>query len=176
MQKISLSDRMYVWFENLTMKLVPQRSVGPVFKWLFKFPILLHKIGMGWMMHRYVLLLITRGRKSGQPRLTPVEYVYDAEKCMYWITAGWAGNTDWYRNILADPHVTVQVGRRKFTALAERASDQEVAKWMVSMSKLNPGIEGFWNRWSDRPVDGSWESYIQAAKFFPSMWLKEIPG
>ncbi len=26
-------------------------------------------------------------------------------------------------------------------------------------------------RWSDRPLDGTFESYVHAAKFFPAVWL-----
>jgi len=31
-----------------------------------------------------------------------------------------------------------------------------------------------WNRWSDKPVSDTFESYLYAAKFFPSVWLKPI--
>ncbi len=173
MGKIGISERMYAWGENLTMILVPRQSAGPIFKWLFKIPILQYKLGLGWMIGKYILLLTTKGRKSGKPRHTPVEYVYDAKNDRYRIAAGWAGNTDWYRNILADPHVTVQVGRRKFSACAERATDEEVALYMMDLSKRQPRMDQVWNRWSDRPVDGSFESYLYSAKFFPSLWLKE---
>ncbi len=29
-----------------------------------------------------------------------------------------------------------------------------------------------WQRWSDRPIDGSAESFVYAARFFPSLRLK----
>ena len=71
MQKLSLTDRMYLLGERITMKLVPQEDVGPVFKWLFKFPILLFTMRLGWMLAPYVLLLTTTGRRSGKARRTP---------------------------------------------------------------------------------------------------------
>ena len=171
MPNISLTERIYNWTETLIMDLVPQRHVGPVFKWIFKLPILQYRLGLGWMIGRYILLLTTAGRKSGKRRHTPLEYVYDPENDRYRVAAGWGGNTDWYRNLRAEPHVTVQVGRRKFAALAEPASDVEVARYMMDVSQRHPRMERVWNRWSDRPVDGSFESYVYAARFFPSVWL-----
>jgi hypothetical protein len=68
----------------------------------------------------------------------------------------------------------VQVGRRKFAAIAEPAPDEESAKFMQNASRRHPGMDKIWNRWTDRPVNGTWESYLHAAQFFPSMWLKPL--
>ena len=174
MEKIGLIEKIYNRAETFIMQLVPQENVGPVFKWLFKMPILQYKLGMGWMIGRYVLLLTTTGRKSGLPRYTPLEYEYDKENDRYRIAAGWGGNTDWFKNLKANPKVYVQVGRRKFDTIAEIATDEEVAQYMMNVSKRHSRMDKTWNRWSDKPVDGSFESYVHAAKFFPSVWLK--PG
>jgi deazaflavin-dependent oxidoreductase (nitroreductase family) len=175
MAKISLAEKIYnrieVW---ITAKLVMQESPGPIFKWIFKIPILQYKLGMGWMIGKYILLLTTTGRKSGKPRYTPLEYLYDKENDRYRIAAGWGGHTDWYRNILKNPNVKVQVGRRKFDAVAECATDDEVAKYMMFVSERHPNMDKVWNRWSDKPLNGTLESYRYAAKFFPSVWLKPI--
>lgn len=179
MAEISLPEKIYNWMESLIMdKLVMKDSPGPLFKWWFKLPILQYKIGMGWMIGKYVLLLTTVGRKSGKLRRTPLEYVYDKESDRYRIAAGWGGHTDWYCNLLKNPNVKVQVGRRRFDAIAEKASAEEVAKYMMFVSERHPRMDKVWNRWSDKPVDGTFESYVYAAKFFPSVWLKPImePG
>lgn len=174
MEKIGWIEKIYNRAETFIMQLVPQKDVGPVFKWLFKMPILQYKLGMGWMIGKYILLLTTTGRKSGKPRHTPLEYEHDKENDRYRIAAGWGGNTDWFKNIKANPKVHVQVGRRKFDAVAEIASDEEVGQYMMNVSKRHPGMDKTWNRWSDKPVDGIFESYVHAAKFFPSVWLKPI--
>jgi deazaflavin-dependent oxidoreductase (nitroreductase family) len=174
MGKIGVAEKIYNWMETLIMKIVPQKNVGPVFKWIFKMPILQYKLGMGWMIGKYVLLLTTKGRKTGLPRHTPLEYEYDRENDRYRIAAGWGGNTDWYKNLKVNPKVHVQVGRREFDAIAEIASDEEVARYMMNVSSRHPRMDSTWNRWSDKPVDGTSESYVHAAKFFPSVWLRPI--
>ncbi|HEX5837154.1 MAG TPA: nitroreductase/quinone reductase family protein [Anaerolineales bacterium] len=173
MQKISLAEKIYNRLETSLMeKLVLQERPGPFFKWLFKLPVLQYKLGMGWMIGRYVLLLTTTGRKSGKPRQTALEYIYDQECDRYRVTAGWGGGTDWYRNAMKDPNVTVQVGRRKFRSVAERVCDTEVAEYMMYISARHPRMDRVWSRWSDRPLDGTFESYVYAARFFPSLWLQ----
>jgi len=59
------------------MKLVLQHRVGPILKWLFKFPIVLYRSGLGWIIGDYVLLLTIKGRKTGRLRHTPVEYIFE---------------------------------------------------------------------------------------------------
>jgi len=173
--RIGLLERFAVWMEvEILGRITPKNSPGPFFKWFFKWPIFHYKIGLGWMLGRYYLLLTTTGRKSGKLRYTPLEYVYDPLEDWYRVAPGWGGNTDWYKNVLHDSHVTVQVGRRKFEAVAEAALVEESAKFMMNLSRRHPSMDKVWNRWSDRAVDGTWESYLYAARLFPSVWLKPI--
>jgi deazaflavin-dependent oxidoreductase (nitroreductase family) len=176
MDKANWMDRMYAWGEGLLMHFVPQHGVGPIMKWVFKFPILFHRIGLGWMMKPYVLLLITKGRRTGKARWTPVEYQYDRSKDRYYVMAGWEGTTDWYRNLRRAPHVEVVLGRRRFKAIAEPASDEETAEKIMALTEQRPFLGPMWQRWCDRPIDGSRESYIYAARFFPAVWVRPLPA
>ena len=156
MPEISLSERISVWLEvEILSRLTPRGSVGPVFKWIFKIPILYYKLGLGWLLHKRFLLLTTTRRRSGKLRHTPLEFVYNPPDDTFRVSPGWGGNTDWYKNVLRNPHVMVQVGLRKFEALAEPAPAVEAAETMQRISTRHPGMDKIWNRWSDQPVDGS---------------------
>jgi deazaflavin-dependent oxidoreductase (nitroreductase family) len=173
MSEAGIFERISVWMEvEILSRLTPKDGVGPVFKWIFKIPILYYKLGLGWMLEKRFLLLTTTGRRSGKKHHTPLEFVYDPQDDSYRISPGWGGNTDWYKNVRRNPNVTVQVGRREFKAVAETAPDEEAAKFMFSVSRRHPGMDRIWNRWSDRPVDGTFESYVYAAKYFPSVRLR----
>ncbi len=175
MEKISLAEKIRNWMEALILdRLVMQDRPGPLFKWLFKIPVLLYKLGMGRLIGGSFLLLTTTGRKSGKLRYTALEYIYDKQNDSYRVAAGWGGKTDWYRNLLKNPRVSVQVGWRKFIAIAEKAGEESVAEYMRHVSERAPRMDRVWNRWSDKPVDGTFESYVYAAKFFPSVWLKPV--
>jgi deazaflavin-dependent oxidoreductase (nitroreductase family) len=69
------------------------------------------------------LLLTTRGRKTGELRRTALVYGRDGDR--YVLVASNRGadrHPAWYLNLLADPHVTVQVGTETFTARARPAT------------------------------------------------------
>jgi len=123
----------------------------------------------------FILLLTTTGRKSGEPRPTPLEYRRDPVSNERIITAGWGGNTDWRRNLEANPHVHVQAGKEHYNALAERLSDDEVAAFLTEAMRVNPRSAKMWSRWAGEPVGiENPESVLRAARFFPSYRLK--PG
>ena len=64
-----------------------------------------------------VALLVTRGRISGELREVAVGYVDEPDGSV--LVAANGPRTAWGRNLLADPHVTVEIGGRRFAARAE---------------------------------------------------------
>ena len=75
--------------------------------------------GDGPFAGRPLLLLTTTGAKSGQRRTTPMMYVPDGDRLLVIASnAGAPAHPDWYRNLLAHPSVTVEVGADSFDASA----------------------------------------------------------
>jgi deazaflavin-dependent oxidoreductase (nitroreductase family) len=67
------------------------------------------------------MVLTTRGRKSGQPRHTAIEYRRHGKKV--YLVSAWGDNPDWYRNILAESQVTVQLGDKSFSGNGQQVTD-----------------------------------------------------
>ena len=84
-------------------------------------PRLAYAIGLGPVIGRLVMLLATTGRKSGKPRITPLQYEEQDEKI--YLGSALGVQADWVRNIMANPVVNVQVGSRRFSGLAEVVTD-----------------------------------------------------
>ena len=84
-------------------------------------PVVLYRVGLADQLGRSVLLLTTRGRRTGLPRTTALNYLVDGATT--YVVSGSGSGSDWLRNLQADPHVHVQVGRRRFAALAEMITD-----------------------------------------------------
>jgi len=78
-------------------------------------------IGKGGGPAGVVLVLTTTGRKSGLPRQTPLQY--EEIDGAYYIGSARGQEADWFLNILADPHVTLQVKGKRFAGLAEAITD-----------------------------------------------------
>lgn len=72
------------------------------------------RVCAAWRSPVPICLLEHRGRRTGRLLTTPLVYLRDGERLV--VVASQAGRpTDpqWYRNIEADPSVTVQVGRER---------------------------------------------------------------
>lgn len=81
----------------------------------------LYRSGLAPALGRLVLLLTTTGRKSGQPRLTPLQYE-EIDGAIY-VASALGTKADWFKNLLANPCVKVRIGSREFDALAEPVTD-----------------------------------------------------
>jgi deazaflavin-dependent oxidoreductase (nitroreductase family) len=104
-------------------------------------PRIAYAIGLGPLIGRSILLLTTFGRKSGQPRVTPL--VYEEQNDTIIVASARGQSADWLRNILANPKVSVRVGRRQFDAIAEATSDPEkIADYLQRQIERNPTMFG----------------------------------
>jgi deazaflavin-dependent oxidoreductase (nitroreductase family) len=71
------------------------------------------------MGDRPLVLLTTVGRKTGMPRTTPMMFVRDAERIFVVASnAGAPKDPQWYRNLIKDPSVTVELPGEEFKARA----------------------------------------------------------
>lgn len=94
-------------------------------KMLYKTPTLLYRLGLGKLFGNYVLILSTTGRKTQKTHRTPVEYFLHEGR--YYIIRGFGEQTDWYKNISANPLVTLQNGYERICA--EARSPQTDEEW-----------------------------------------------
>lgn len=101
------------------------------------------KVG-GYFEGKGLLLLHTKGAKSGQRRVTPMAYVRDGDR--YVVIASKNGaptNPDWYHNLVANPVVTVELGNEQFEARATPAAEPERTRLYAEMVKVNPGFADY---------------------------------
>ena len=90
---------------------------------------------------RPVLLLTTRGAKSGQPRLAPVVYSRDGDNYVIVASKGGAPtHPAWYHNLLANPVVTVEVGRETFEGRARVTEGAERDRLFAQRVAANPNF------------------------------------
>jgi deazaflavin-dependent oxidoreductase (nitroreductase family) len=93
--------------------------------------------------HRFhgvdALLLTTRGRRSGALRRTALYYgIRDGDYVLVASNGGSVEHPLWYRNLVADPRVTVQVKDDVFDAVARTAAGQEHAELWDRMAGIFP--------------------------------------
>ncbi|MEV8315631.1 nitroreductase/quinone reductase family protein [Streptomyces sp. NPDC059900] len=87
-----------------------------------------------------LLLLTTTGAKSGTPRTTPLGYVRHGDSLLIvGSNLGGPRHPDWYRNLLAHPVVSVEIGSREFEALAVPAEGARRDELFGHVVRAEPG-------------------------------------
>jgi deazaflavin-dependent oxidoreductase (nitroreductase family) len=84
-----------------------------------------------------VALLETTGRKSGQPRRTPVSKALDRATDTFWIVAEHGRKAAYVRNIEADPRVRLRIGRRWRSGTASFLADDDPSARLRHLPKLS---------------------------------------
>jgi deazaflavin-dependent oxidoreductase (nitroreductase family) len=110
-----------------------------LWRMIFRFPILLYRLNLGWLFGERALLLEHRGRKSGLIRKVVVEVVdHDIHNGSYTVAAAWGNQSDWYKNIEAEPNVIVEVGTKRFAAVARTLSPDDAANHLKIYATRHP--------------------------------------
>jgi F420H(2)-dependent quinone reductase len=79
---------------------------------------------------RPVIILTTRGARSGMVRKTPLMRVeHDGRYAVVASKGGAPSHPVWFHNVAADPHVQLQDGARKWDMTAREATGEEKAQW-----------------------------------------------
>ncbi|MGC2169521.1 MAG: nitroreductase family deazaflavin-dependent oxidoreductase [Acidimicrobiales bacterium] len=88
-----------------------------------------------------MLLLRTLGAKSGAERVNPMMYLeLDGRVYVFASKAGADTSPDWYHNLVADPHVTVELGDEVFAATATPLSRDERDRVFAVQVERFPGF------------------------------------
>jgi len=100
-------------------------------KWAFRAPLLLWRMGLGPVIGKIIMVITTTGHKSKQPRHNMAEY-YTLDGKKYTVCA-YGKKAAWYKNIKADPRVTVQTAGGTQSMEAVRVTDDEELLQVVEL-------------------------------------------
>ena len=91
------------------------------------------------MQRDHLVLITTTGRRSGQRRTTPMMFHPDGERLLLIASnMGAARHPEWYLNLEADPHVTVEVGDETYEATAVPATGDERERLWTMLKEKYP--------------------------------------
>jgi len=102
------------------------------------------QITKGPFTGRSLLLLTTRGAKSGRERTNPLAYSRDGDN--YVVIASKGGgptHPDWYLNLRANPAVTVELGPERFEANATTAKGPERRRLYDAHAERMPAFKEY---------------------------------
>jgi len=88
-----------------------------------------------------VLLLHTRGARSGAERVNPMMYLDEGGRTFVFASkAGADTNPDWYHNLVAHPRVSVELGTERFDADATPVHGSERDRIFAIQAERYPGF------------------------------------
>jgi deazaflavin-dependent oxidoreductase (nitroreductase family) len=95
----------------------------------------------GPFVGRQMIILTTTGAKTGETRVTPLVYSTDGDDVIIVASKGGApSHPAWYHNLVAEPHVTVEVAGERYDAHATVADPAERRRLYDQHAELHPGF------------------------------------
>jgi deazaflavin-dependent oxidoreductase (nitroreductase family) len=128
-----------------------------IIKWMSRINAWLYKASGGKVGGRFlkgapVSLLTTTGRKTGQPRVSPLLYLRDGDRVI--VAASHGGrekNPMWYLNLKANPKVSVQIKKEVLDLIARDATDEERAHYWPQLVEMYSSYDDY-QSWTDRKI------------------------
>jgi deazaflavin-dependent oxidoreductase (nitroreductase family) len=99
-----------------------------------------------------VALLTTTGRKTGQPRVSPLYFLRDGDRVIVAASRGGSDkNPMWYLNIKANPKVSVQIQDEVLDLRARDAIEEERQRYWPKLVAMYPTYEDY-QSWTNRLI------------------------
>lgn len=110
------------------------------------------KIGGKFLQGAPVALLTTTGRKTGEPRVSPLLFWREGNRIVLIASQGGAANNPmWYLNLKANPNVSVQIKDEVLTLKARDATEAERAEYWPKMATMYSSFDDY-QSWTDRVI------------------------
>lgn len=125
-----------------------EKTTQKAFKHVNRFMLLMWRLGLGGWVNASpaiggrIMVLTHTGRKSGLRRRTPVNY-YLIENGDIYCTAGFGAESDWYRNLMANPSLEVWLPDGWWNGSAEDVSRSDERLALLRCVLKNSGFAAF---------------------------------
>ncbi|WP_292980638.1 nitroreductase family deazaflavin-dependent oxidoreductase [Mycobacterium sp.] len=132
-------------------------GTGVLIKWMSRLNTAAYKVSGGriggtFLQGAPVALLTTIGRKTGQPRVSPLLFLREGDRIVLVASQGGrADNPMWYLNLKANPKVTVQVKKDVLKLTARDATEAEREQYWPKLVAMYSSFEDY-KSWTDRVI------------------------
>jgi deazaflavin-dependent oxidoreductase (nitroreductase family) len=100
-----------------------------------------------------VILLTTTGRRSGEPRITPLNFSLDGDRLIVIASSGGsARHPGWYHNLVANPDVTIEHAGETYRARASTVAEPERTRLYDQHGRQMPFFNGYRRRVTSREI------------------------
>jgi deazaflavin-dependent oxidoreductase (nitroreductase family) len=130
---------------------------------MFKLPLLLYRLRLGWLLGKRFMLLTHVGRHSGKVRrsILAVLRFDETTKAIYAVSA-WKGS-DWYYNIQAAPALEVETASARYAPMQRALSPEEITTTFIEYRKKHPIFSRMICRIPGWKWDSSYAEFLELA-------------
>ncbi len=131
---------------------------------IFKLPLLLYRINLGWLMGKRFMQLTHLGRRTGKVHKTVLAVLHfnDQTKEIRVISA-WSA-CDWYRNIQAKPALRVEMGVVDYVPDHRIISPEEIASLFTAYRNKHPLFSKVICKIPGWKWDSTYEEFLELAR------------
>lgn len=131
---------------------------------IFKLPLFLYRLGLGWLFGKRFMLLTHIGRRSGKVRKTILAVLkFDARTSEIMAISAW-NKSDWYYNIQASPAVQVETGFTRYAPVQRILAPEEIAALFVDYRRKHPIFSRIVCRIPGWNADSTYVEFLELAR------------
>ena len=131
---------------------------------LFKLPVVLYRLNLGWVLGRRFMQLTHVGRLTGKVRRTILAVLkFDEKTKEILAVSAWKGS-DWYYNIQAAPALQVETGFVRYVPAQRILSPEEITTAFMEYRKRHPIFSRMICRIPGWKWDSTNEEFLELAR------------
>jgi deazaflavin-dependent oxidoreductase (nitroreductase family) len=131
---------------------------------IFKLPVLLYQLRLGWLLGKRFMQLTHVGRRSGKVRKTILAVLQfnETTKAVYAVSA-WKGS-DWYYNIQSASALQVEIASVRYVPKQRTLSPEEIATIFIEYRKRHPIFTRIICRIPGWNADSTYDEFLELAR------------
>jgi deazaflavin-dependent oxidoreductase (nitroreductase family) len=132
-------------------------QTNTIIKWMSRATAFLYqktdgKVGGKFLQGAPVALLTTTGRKTGEPRVSPLLFLREGNRIVLVASKGGSDTHPmWYLNLKANPKVSVQIRDEVLQLTARDATEEERARYWPKLVEMYSSFEDY-RSWTNRVI------------------------
>ena len=141
---------------------------------LFKVPLFLYRLRLGWLFGKRFMLLTHVGRHSGKVRRTVLAVLrFDEQSKEIYAVSAWTGS-DWYSNIQAAPTLQVETGFVRYVPVQRNLSPEAITTTFIDYRKRHPIFSRMICRIPGWKWDSSDKEFLELARTLRGVAFRPI--
>jgi deazaflavin-dependent oxidoreductase (nitroreductase family) len=143
---------------------------------IFKLPLFLYRLHLGWLLGKRFMQITHIGRHSGKRRRTVLAVLrYDPHTREIYAVSAWQGS-DWYSNIQAAPALLVETGFVRYAPAQRTLSAEEITTTFLAYRQQHPIFSRMICRIPGWKWDSTHAEFLELARTLRGVAFTPKPG